>query len=332
MKILLRAALVLLTTLPAQAGVPTPESLLGFHLGEDRKLADWTQLVAYYKALGASSERVRVEEVGRTTEDNPFLVVTISSEANLKHLEEIRQTNQRLFDPRGLSEEEGARLVEKGRTIVALNHGIHSDEVAASQTAAETAYWLATSDSPEVKEILDQTVVVLLPSHNPDGTQKVTEWYRRTLGTPYEGVDTPFLYQKYTGHDNNRDWYMFTQRETRLTVEHLYDKWHPQIVHDLHQMGPRTARMFVPPYLDPWEPNVDPALRAAVNGLGAHLAAQLTAEGKTGVVIHALYDAWTPARAYPHTHGGVRILSEVAEARMATPRETPFDELVSGIG
>jgi hypothetical protein len=334
MKTALHTALFLLAAAvrPLQAAPPSPESVLGFRLGEDRVLADWTQLVGYYKALDAASDRVRVEEVGRTTEDRPFLVVTITSEANQRRLEEIRRTNLRLADPRGLTDPEAARLLEQGRTIVALNHGIHSDEVAASQTAAETAYWLASSDSAEVAEILDQTVVVMLPSHNPDGTQRITEWYRKTLGTPYEGADMPFLYQKYTGHDNNRDWYMFTQRETRLTVAHLYDKWHPQIVHDLHQMGARTARIFLPPYVDPWEPNVDPALRAAVNALGSHVAAQLTAEGKTGAVIHALYDAWSPARAYPHTHGGVRILSEVAEARMATPRETKFEELASGIG
>jgi hypothetical protein len=333
MKTALRTALLLLAvSRPVLAAPPSPESVLGFRLGDDRTLADWTQLVGYFKALAAASDRVRVEEVGRTTEGQPFLVVTITSAENQRRLEEIRRTNLRLADPRGLSDEEAARLLDEGRTIVALNHGIHSDEVAATQTAAETAYWLASSDTREVAEILEQTVVVLLPSHNPDGTQKVTEWYRKTVGTSYEGADMPWLYQKYVGHDNNRDWYMFTQRETRLTVEFLYDKWHPQIVHDLHQMGARTARIFLPPYVDPWEPNVDPALRAAVNALGSHVAAHLTAEGKAGVVIHALYDAWTPARAYPHTHAGVRILSEVAEAKMATPRETTFEELTSGVG
>ncbi len=318
---------------PAWAGVvPTPEAVLGIRLGEDRVLADWTQLVTYYRALAGGSDRIRVDEVGRSTEDRPFLVLTISSPANLARLEEIRTTNLRLADPRGLSAEEAERLLEAGRTIVALNHGIHSDEVAATQTAAETAYWLATSQAPEVKEILDETVILMIPSQNPDGAQSVVEWYRRTLGTPYEGAEPPFLYQKYVGHDNNRDWYMFTQRETRLTVAHVYEKWRPQIVHDLHQMGYRAARIFLPPYVDPWEPNVDPALRAAVNGLGAHMAARLVAEGRTGVAIHALYDAWTPARAYPHTHGGVRILSEVADAKMATPRTVALEELQAGVG
>ncbi|HEV7499636.1 MAG TPA: peptidase M14, partial [Vicinamibacteria bacterium] len=159
----------------------------------------------------------------------------------------------------------------------------------------------------------------------------IAEWYRRSLGTPWEGHEAPFLYQRYTGHDNNRDWYMFTQRESRLTLQGLYEPWRPQIVHDIHQMGPRSARLFAPPYLDPWEPNVDPALIAAVNGLGTHVAAVLTSEGHKGVVVHAIYDAWSPSRAYPHTHGGVRLLTESASARMASPIDVRFEDLQAGI-
>lgn len=311
---------------------PSPESFLGFRVGEDRKLADWTQAVAYFRALAAASPRVRVEDVGKTSEGRPFLVVTITSEANMARLEEIRRENLRLADPRGLGEAEAERLVAGGKTIVALNHGIHSDEVAASQTALETAYTLATAEDPATRQVLDETVILMLPSHNPDGMQRVTEWYRKTLGTPFEGEDPPFLYQKYTGHDDNRDWYMFTQAETRLTVEHVYDRWHPQIVHDLHQMGYRGARLFLPPYLDPWEPNVDPALRSAVAALGSYVAAVLTGEGKAGVVTQGVYDAWSPSRAYPHTHGGIRLLSECASVRLATPIDVPFADLETGIG
>ena len=317
---------------PAATGIPSPEAVLGFRPGEDRKLADWDQILGYFRRLGAASDRVLVRDVGRTTEGRPFLVVIITSAANQARLEEIRRENLRLADPRGLAEDEAARLVAGGKAIVALHHGIHSTEVAASLTALETAHWLAASQDPGTLEILDRTVVVMLPSQNPDGTQSVAEWHRRTVGTPYEGADVPFLYQKYTGHDNNRDWYMFTQRETRLTVEHVYEAWHPQIVHDLHQMGRRTARMFLPPYVDPWEPNVDPALVAAAAGLGSHVAARLTAEGKKGVLVHGIYDAWSPSRAYTHTHAGVRILSEAASARLASPLDVAFDDLEAGIG
>jgi hypothetical protein len=322
-----------LSALPARAqDVPKPEAVLGFRVGEDRKLADWSEIVSYFRQLDAASQRVSVHEVGKTTEGRPFLVAIITSEANQARLEEIRRANLRLADPRGLTPEEAERLIASGKAVVASHHGIHSTEVGANQTSMELAYQLAASQEPWVKEILDGVVVVMVPSHNPDGTQKVVEWYRKSLGTAWEGGQIPFLYHHYVGHDNNRDWYMFTQAESQLTVKHVYDRWRPQIIHDLHQMGARSARIFAPPYVDPWEPNVDPALRAATSALGTHMAARLTAEGKKGVVVNAMYDAWTPARAYPHTHGGVRILTECASARMASPMEVKFEDLQRGIG
>lgn len=328
------AALCFALVAPALAAteIRSPESVLGFHVGEDRKLADWDQIVDYFEKLGAASRRVQVEDVGRTTEGRPFLVVTISSEANMARLDEIRRVNARLADPRGLGDAEAADLVAKGKTIVAMNFGIHSTEVGAPQTSMQLAYLLATTEDPDLLDVLDQTVLLMIPCHNPDGTQKVVDWYRKSLGTPWEGGRIPFLYQKYVGHDDNRDWYMFTQVESRLTVRFLYQRWHPQIVHDLHQMGSRGARIFLPPYLDPYEPNVDPALTAAINDLGSAVAARLIAEGRSGVLIHGIYDAWTPARAYPHTHGGVRILSECASARMASPLTVSFDELTGRAG
>jgi hypothetical protein len=318
--------------------VPRPESVLGFTPGADRKLADWAQIVDYFRRLDAASDRVRVEELGATTEGRPFLLVTISSEGNMGRLEAIRAQNLRLADPRGLDEAEGQRLVETGKAVVALNHGIHSDEVASPFTAMETAYALAAADDPATREVLDRTVVLILPSQNPDGVDKVAQWYRERLGTPFEapGCESdcrlPFLYHHYTGHDDNRDWYAFTQVETRLTVRHLYERWRPQIVQDLHEMSARNARLFVPPYLDPWDPNVDPALRSASSALGTHIASRLTAEGRKGVVVHALYDAWSPSRAYPHTHGGVRILTECASALLASPIELKSEELAPGVG
>ena len=332
MKSHIAAALLALLTVPAAAAVPTPAEFLGFEPGADRKLADWTQIGAYMRRLAETSPRVRVEEVGKTTDGLPFLVVTITSERNMARLEEIRRDNLRLAEPRGLDPSEAESLIARGRTIVALNHGIHSSEVGTTQAALVTAHRLASADDVETRAVLDETVVVMLPSHNPDGTQKVTEWYRTSIGKPWEGGTLPFLYQRYTGHDNNRDWYMFTQVESRLTVQHVYDRWRPQIVHDVHQMGSRGARLFAPPYVDPWEPNVDPALIAGVNAMGAHVAARLTTEGKKGVVIHGIYDAWSPARAYPHTHGSVRVLSETASALMASPSTMPFEDLRAGIG
>jgi len=321
------AAAFLTPPLPAATTVPAPESVLGFVPGEDRKLATWGQVLEYLKALDAASDRLSVEEVGRTTLGRPFVMVTVTSEANHRHLEEIRQANARLAFPRGLGDDEAERIVRGGKTVVAMAFSIHSTEVGGTLSSLRLLHHLASSDDDRVRAMLDATVLIVLPSHNPDGTDLVTEWYRRQLGTPFEGTSPPVLYHPYVGHDNNRDWYMFTQAETRLTVRHLYHRWHPQIVHDAHQMGPRGARLFVPPYAPPWEPNVDGALVSAAGALGSHVASRLTTAGRTGVVTGALFDAWTPGRAYPHTHGGVRLLSETASARLATPVAVKPEEL-----
>jgi hypothetical protein len=316
----------------ATRSIPTPESVLGFVPGEDKKLADWAQVLAYLKALAAASDRVKLEELGPTTQGRPFVMVTVTSAANHARLEEIRRVNARIADPRGLADDEAERLVREGKVVVAMAYSIHATEVGGTLSALRFLYRLAASDDPRLRAMLDEVVLLVIPSHNPDGTEIVCRWYRDQVGTPFEGTSPPWLYHPYVGHDNNRDWYSFTQVETRLTVEHLYRRWHPQIVHDVHQMGARGARLFVPPYVDPWEPNVDPALAAAVNALGSHVASRLLTGGRTGIVTSALFDAWTPARAYAVSHGGVRLLSETASARIASPIELKPEELEGRAG
>ena len=159
---------------------------------------------------------------------------------------------------------------------------IHSTEVASTQTAIEFVYKLITEDTPRHRAILDNTIFLLIPSLNPDGVDKVANWYQRYLGTPYEGAPMIELYQKYAGHDNNRDWYMFTQAETRLAVEKVHNVWHPQIVYDVHQMGSNGARMFVPPWTDPIDPNIDPLLMQQVNMMGSAMAVDLVGRGQEG--------------------------------------------------
>src|SRR5690606_33397838 len=160
-----------------------------------------------------------------------------------------------------------------------ITHGIHATEVGSSQMAAQLAYELAASDEERILEILDEVIVLQIPSLNPDGLQWVVDWYDQHVGTELEGAPLPWLYHYYAGHDNTRDWYAFTLDETVLTVTGAHNRWHPQIVHDVHQMGGSGARMFLPPFVEPWEPNVDPALTAGVNQLGSWMAAELTARG-----------------------------------------------------
>jgi hypothetical protein len=324
------AVLSLPPSLVAQR-IPTPREHFGFEIGEDRVLANWDALTSYFEQLGRTSRRVLVDTLGLSTAGQPFVMLTITSAANLARLDELRDIQLRLADPRRVADStELERLLDQGKTVVLVTQGIHATEVGASQMSADLAYELATSEDPRILEILDNVIVLQIPSLNPDGLQWVADWYNEHVGTELEAAPLPWLYHFYTGHDNNRDWYAFTQVETILTVEHAHNAWHPQIVHDVHQMGAYGARIFVPPYIEPWEPNVDPALVTAVTQVGTYMAAELTAEGKKGAVFSGIYDAFTPARAYMHYHGGARVLSETASANLATPVTIPSRRLGAG--
>jgi len=265
--------------------------------------------------------------MGESTEGRPFYYLCIASPETLADLDRYREIQVRLADPRGLTQEEAEDLVQRGKTIVMISCSIHATEVGAAQMSMELAYQLETGEDEKTREILDNVILLLVPSLNPDGLDLVVDWYKNTLGTPYEGSAPPFLYQKYAGHDNNRDWFMLNLVETRLTVEKLHNVWHPQIVYDLHQMGDAGFRLFVPPYLDPYDPNVDYILRQEIAELGLHMMGELLSMGKSGVSCYNGYDAFAPSRAYQHYHGGVRILSEAASAKLATPSTRRKDEL-----
>ncbi len=326
--------LVLTTVGPSSAqNVPRPDQHFGFEIGSSRKLANWTQLTAYYEKVAQASPRVSVDTLGQTTMGRPFVMLTVTSEENQANLEALHEIQMKLADPRRVvGPEDLESLLDAGKTVVLITHAIHATEVGGAQTAARLIYRLASSDEPKVREILDNVILLDIPSLNPDGTEWVADWYMEHVGTEFEGGPMPWLYQYYVGHDNNRDWYAFTQEETRHTVLGAHNVWHPQIVHDIHQMGGNGARIFFPPYIDPIEHNVDPGLVTAVNMLGTYMAAELTAQGKDGIVVDAIYDGFTPARAYQHYHGGARILSETASARIASPVTLTKEEVRGGRG
>jgi len=305
-----------------------PEAHLGFRPGEDYHVVDWDQATSYLEALARQSDRVRLDTIGRSTLDRPMVLATITDPANQASLAEIRAVQARLADPRRIADPaERAELIRNGRLVVLITTGIHPTEVGGPLAVLELAYRLASATDPTMLKVLRECVVLIVPSLNPDGVDMVADWYRASVGMPWEGSPPPFLYHHYAGHDNNRDWNAFTQVETRSVVERVYNEWHPQIVHDIHQQGPTGSRYFVPPWLDPIEPNVDPLLTAAANALGTAIAWELLRQGKMGVVVNASYDAWGPARAYAHYHAAVRLLSETASARMATPVDILPEEL-----
>jgi len=324
---LLGLLVAVLAGLTASAGAQrqaaeTPAQFFGFRIGTDGELARYPKIVEYLQHLSRTTSRVRFSEIGKTTMGNPYVLATISAPENLARLDRLIEINRRLANPRGLSPAEATKLAQEGRAFYFLYGTIHSTEVGNTQAITEIAHRLATEDSADIKQILDNLVVLIVPSQNPDGQVLVIDHWYKTKGTPL-GRIYPDLYHKYTGHDDNRDWFMFTQQETRLAVEKIQNVFKPQITHDMHQMGATEARIFVPPFDDPYDPNVHPILAQEHIAVGQAMASALVSEGKAGVEFHARYDMWTPARQYMVYHGQPRILSEIASVNLADPFVNP---------
>ena len=305
-----------------KAQVPSPHSHLGFTPGADGRLASYDEILGYHRALSQSSDRVMFQVAGHSTEGREMVSVVISSPENLRDLDTLRKLNAQLAYPNRSSEAERDDAVDKSKVFILLNESIHSNEVGPAQASMVTAHFLATTEDPEWKQILNNCVLILTPCHNPDGYATIVNWWRRFKDDPERrGVSLPILYHKYVGHDNNRDWFMLTQAESRVTARDMHIRWRPQVVIDQHQMGSRGARMFIPPFIEPYEPFVHPNLKAQLAKLGPYVVRQMADNGMPGVWHSEQFDAWTPARAYQHYHGAVRVLTEVASAKVADPHD-----------
>ncbi len=303
------------------ATVPAPESVLGHRPGADHKLADYATLVKYFRTLDAASERVRVREIGPTAENRTMIAAFITSEANHAKLEHYREISKRLALAQGLDDAAARALAAEGKAVVWIDFGLHATEVAPAQAAPELAYRVASEESDEMRRIREDVIFILVPVMNPDGLDKVCAWYKRNLGTPYEAAPMVELYHKYVGHDNNRDWFMFTMPESRNVARLLYSEWFPQIVYNQHQTAPFPARIFVPPFAEPMNPNIPPQVMRGIATVGDAIASRLEAEGKAGVVSGMRFDTWWNGgmRTAPYFHNMVGILTETALWRYATP-------------
>ena len=313
----------------AEAQISSPEDVLGFPIGADYKLARWESITDYLKLLVEASDRVVLENRGKTTEGHEFVLVLISSPENLANREHFKAIQGKLADPRGKDSTELNRLCREGKAVVLINCNLHSTEIASSQMSMELAYRLATENTPQVNEILENVIILLIPSTNPDGLNMVIDWYNRCVGTPYEGSPMPWLYHKYTGHDNNRDWFMLSQVETQIVTRILYEEWFPEVVYDVHEMGNKGARFVIPPYFDPVNPNIHPILQRELSLIGAKIALDLTSQEYTGVLSNAVYDTWWHGgfRTVPYRHNMVGILSEAARVNIASPIFQPRSAL-----
>ena len=299
--------------------VPAPADVLGFTPGDDYKLADFRQIEDYFEKLDAASDRVTVSSAGKSTEGRDMLVAVISSDANLRELARYKDIAQRLAHVRGLSDADARALAAEGKAIVWIDNGLHASEVASAQHAMTLAWRVATDESPEMRAIRDNVILVLLPTINPDGLDKVVDWYRRTLNTPNQDSPMPWLYQKYIGHDNNRDFYMQTQAETRVLSRLLYEEWLPEILYNQHQ-GTWPPRIFVPPFPDPFNPNIDPLIMRSIDLVGGAMLRRFESEGKDGVISRHEFSTWYDGsiRTTAYFHNILGILTETGHAS-ATP-------------
>jgi hypothetical protein len=313
------------------ASPPSPESHLGYRPGADFHLASWPSVVDYFRKVDDASDRVLVRTLGESTEGRPYIVAVVSAPETLKQLGKYQDLQHRLSDPRRAATP-GLDPVADSKPVVVITCSIHSTETASTLMAMELLHELAAKDDPATRAILDSTILLLVPSANPDGVDKVAHWYERSKGHAWEGNGLPELYHKYAGHDTNRDWFMLNLKETQLLTRLLYKEWRPTILYDVHQMGSKGARLFVPPFFDPINPNLDPRIHQSILTIGAHMAGDLASAGKQGVLTNAMYDNWWNGgnRTTPQRHNIVAVLTEAASVRMASPIFLEKKELTGG--
>lgn len=302
--------------------VPTPESMLGKKPGDDFYLAGYTESLAYFRKLAEASDRVQLLEVGKTSFGKDWYLALISSPENLAALEKYKAAAGRLAQARNLSDPEARQLARESKTIVHIDGGLHATEVAHAQHTIQLAYQLAaTTDNPQVDRILDNVILLLWFSINPDGQDMVASWYQKNLGTPYEVSPLPWLYQKYVGHDNNRDGYMNNMLESQVITRTIL-KWNPQVIYNHHQTAPFPARIWIPPFAEPVSSNVSPLMWRWVNLFGTSMAAYLEERNLPGAIHRGRgFDDWYPGfldhvNSFRNT---VSFLTETALYRYATP-------------
>jgi hypothetical protein len=308
-------------SLIAQSGPPTPESALGFRVGADFKLATYEESIAYFRKLDAASDRITLIEIGRTTLGRPWQVALVSSPANLAAVDKYREIALRLASPEGLTDDEARRLSREGKAIVHIDGGLHASEVAGAQHTIQLAYDLVSSTDPKIAAILDNVILMLWPSINPDGQTLVADWYKSNVGTPYEVAPQPELYQRYIGHDNNRDAYMLNMIESR-EVGRVWRRWEPQIIYVHHQSSPFPTRIWLPPFAEPIATQVPPIMSRTVNMIGMAIARSLEERGQVGAThMGTGFDAWYPGYIdyLPMLQNINAFWTETALYRYATP-------------
>ena len=326
-RVVLIWAFVASVVLSAQSRlVPAPDATFGFKPGADFKLATYDQSIDYFRKLAAASKYVRLVEAGKTSLGRTMYFALISTPKNLDQIERYRQIAQRLAHPSGLTDASARELAREGKPIIHIDGGLHSTEVAGAQHTPLLAYDLvsrAQAEDPAAKAILDNVILMLWPTINPDGQQMVSEWYMSNVGTPYELSGLPQLYQEYVGHDNNRDAYMLNMIESRV-IEQAWRDWEPNIVYVHHQSSPFPTRIWLPPFSEPIGSDAPFLMSREVNMIGMAIAKGLEERGQVGAThMGTAFDAWYPGYIdyAPNFKNVPAFWTETALFQYATPRE-----------
>ncbi len=322
-------ALVLQTPLApraeAQGRVTSPKEQFGFNIGDDYKLANYTQFEQYWRKLATQSNRMKLVEIGKTAEGRPQLMSIISSPANLAKLDRYKEISRRLSHAEGLTDAQARALAHEGKAVVWIDGGLHATEVLGAAQLIETVYQLLSRNDAETMRFLNDCIILAVHA-NPDGMQLVSNWYMKDADTLKRNMNIPSLYQKYVGHDNNRDFYMNNQPETRNINHVLYWDWFPQIVYNHHQTGPAGTVMFAPPFRDPFNFNFDPLVPVELDLVAASMHSRFEAEGKPGVTMRSgsTYSTWWNGglRTTPYFHNMIGLLTETIGN--PTPQVIPF--------
>jgi len=329
-KITLTALLlvVALATLPlvAAAKVTSPKEQFGFAIGDDYQLVNYRQLVAYWKKLDAESDRMKLVDIGKTAEGRTMVMAIITSPANHARLARYKDIATRLALAKGVGEADARRLSAEGKAVVWIDGGLHATEILGSQQLVELVWRMVSANDAETLRILDDVILLAVPS-NPDGLDLVADWYMRDKDPAKRSMSgVPVLYQKYIGHDNNRDFYMNTQPETKAMSRQLYIEWHPQILYNHHQTGPAGTVLFAPPFRDPFNYVFDPLIPVGLDLVSASMHNRFVTEGKPGATMRsgAPYSTWWNGglRSTGYFHNIIGILTEAIGS--PTPIDIPF--------
>jgi hypothetical protein len=318
-----------LASLSLAANVPSPKQFLGHDACEDYYLANYTELTDYWKLLATKSDRLTVESIGKTEDGRDQLMCVITDPSNRRNLESIRRANERLAKAKDFKNDDEVRnFVKNQKAVIWIDGGLHASEVLETQHLIEMAYRLTSQDDPETKRVLKDCIILLVHA-NPDGNDWVSNWYmRRSDPKTRSMAGLPYLYQKYCGHDNNRDFYANNMSETRNINRVLYSQWYPQVVYNHHQAAPAGTIMFCPPFRNPFNYNMDPMVEIATDLVGTHMHQRMIAEGKPGTAMRntTLYSTWWNGglRTTTYFHNMVGILTETYGS--PNPGPLPFVE------